>query len=222
AGPAPGGVLRVSATVRQPSADPLARTADVGAWIRGAPEGHVYEYEKPEERQAALPGTKPVGVGFDASRAPVAQIEARCGDAVAVLPPPFDRPAEIVCDGELTAVTSYLTGGPAYRCAVRAGASGCTLTAADLGLAEVSVDATALRDRGATRVEAEVHYQPSGEGTSERRTIELGDDGWTTSWYVVSRAPGLSGELLVTGLNVTPSTLAAPSFLRSAAPDLVL
>ncbi|MCW2882159.1 MAG: hypothetical protein JWQ95_6259 [Sphaerisporangium sp.] len=219
----PGGTVRVSATVRRPSAVPLTRTADVGLWIRGSHDPHIVEYHpRVEEPKAPPPAPMPVSVGFDASRSPVGRIEARSGEALTVLLPPFDRPAELAGQGEMTATVHYLNGGPAYRHPVRAGGSGWTLTLADLGLAEVRVDATALRDRGATRVRGEVHYQPSGEGTSERRAIELGPDRWTMSWHVVSRAPDLAGELLVTGLDVTPPGIDAPMFLRSATPHISL
>jgi hypothetical protein len=71
------------------------------------------------------------------------------------------------------------------------------LSAGDLGVAQVRIDATALDEGGVQQARVSVRYVPSEDGDRHQETVQLRHDTWTASWYVVTRAPDLAGTLRV-------------------------
>lgn len=206
-GAMPGGttVVTAAATARRPHARPLVRTADVGRWLRGSPGLHVLDAGPgPVEDQPVAAATQvPVTLGFEAQDAPLARVEVTTAGGTAVLAAPFEGPVTVPDGDSLAVTTRYTGGGPAFSATVPRDGGPWRLSPADLGLTEVTVDATGLHEAGAATVDADVFYQPEDRGSPDRRTVRLGPDSWRASWFVVSRGPELSGQLLLS-LLVTP------------------
>jgi hypothetical protein len=197
-------VVTAAATAHRPHHQPLVRTADVGQWLRGSPSAHVLV-----AGGAADPGPPdgpaaqvPVALGFAAQDAPLARVEVATAGGSAVLAAPFSDPVSVP-DGDSLAVTTRYAAGPAYSATLPRGRGSWHLSPADLGLTQVTVDATHLHEAGATAVDADVFYQPEDRGSPDRRTVRFGPDTWQASWFVVSRGPELAGQLLLS-LLVTP------------------
>ena len=207
--PVAGGTTRVgvAATAHRPERTPLARRADVGGWLRSSPGRHVLVAPAGGSDRAGPAGptapARPVGVGFAAAGAPVANVELSGGGEPVTLVPPFGADITVPADDELEVTTHYTGGGAPYRVRLPRDGEGWVLSPADLGLAEVSIDATRLHDAGATAVQADVFYQPEDRGSPDRRTVRFDGTTWQARWFVVTRGQELAGRLLLK-LAVTP------------------
>jgi hypothetical protein len=207
----PGGttVVTAAATAHRPQLQPLVRTADVGRWLRASPSRHVLVAgpgpgdESHDEPAPAGPQV-PVALGFEArDDAPLAQVEVTTTGGTAVLAAPFSASVTVPDGDSLAVTTRYVGGGPAFSATVPRARGPWSLSPADLGLTQVTVDATHLHEAGATAVDADVFYQPQDRGSPDRRTVRFGPDTWQASWFVVSRSQELAGQLLIS-LLVTP------------------
>jgi len=210
-----GGVstVAVAATAHRPELTPLVRRADVGSWLRTSPGRHVLVAADPAEQaeQSVKPAGTPtpsrrVELGFApvADAMPITEIVVSAGGEPVAVRPPFN-PVNVLGADELAVTTNY-SAGASYRVTLPSGANGWSLSPADLGLVQVSIDATRLRDAGADSVQAEVFYQPEDRGSPDRRTVHFEPDSWRADWFVVSRGPELAGQLLL-NLAVTPAGL---------------
>jgi hypothetical protein len=200
--------IAVAATAHGPQHTVLTRRADVGSWLRSSPERHLLVVDGAAGPSAGATTTalqRPVGLGFGSDGTPVATIELTGSGEPTTLHPPFPE-AMVAADDKLTVTTRYSGGGASYRVVLPLEGAGWSLSAADLGLVEVSVDASRLRTAGATAVRTEVFYQPEDRGSPEHRTVLFGGDVWQARWFVVSRSPDLAGRLLVNP-TVTPDGL---------------
>jgi hypothetical protein len=209
----------VAATAHRPERIPLVRRADVATWLRASPAGHVFATDagvKPDPGTQAPAGLshRRVRVGFATDGAPIAAVELSGGGETVTLAPPLPPEVSVAVAAELDVTTRYLEGGDAYRVTLPA-ADEWALSPADLGLTPVSVDASRLRDAGATAVQADVFYQPEDRGTPDRRTVRFEGNTWRADWLVVSRGPDLAGQLVI-GLTVTPrGTAEVPARVQS-------
>lgn len=187
------------------TARPLERSTDVGAWFaKGGGLEHVQMVGVPiggQPQPQPEPKAMKVRLGFDAKGAPVVYVQATCGKAVETLRSPAFSPvtlSAVEAGQPLIVKTAYTTGGPPYETKLTSpGPEGWVLTPGDLGIALVTLDATARRKAGAKAAQVRVHYRPSGAGAEDEQLINFRYGDWTESWFVVTRSPGLGGHLEV-------------------------
>jgi len=190
--------LFVSAALTEKLPQSLERVADISSWF---PEGKGIEHLRMVGSEIGA-GVKPpssaaVRLSFDARKTPVAFVHVTKGKDSQVLRSPGFSPVTFTLTtvGEpLISRTNYTVGGPPYESTALCAEGGWSLGPPDLGLALVTVDATARRKAGATSARVRVHYRPSGGGTEDEQVITFRYGDWTESWYVITRAPDICGS----------------------------
>jgi hypothetical protein len=154
------------------------------------------------EPAGGAPSTGPatVRIGIEVSSdLPIAFVQLTRGQSQMTLRGPAFTPVTMPAngtDGPLVVKTHYTNGGPAYETTLSASpANEWALTPHDLGLEEVTLDASAAKEAGARQVQIQISYKPSGSGTEDERTINFRYGDWTDHWYVVTRSAGLDGVI---------------------------
>lgn len=195
--------IDVSASIEAELQLPVECGADVGTWFADGSGGdHITvlatDLPEPQPQESAENGG--VHLTFDPTDAPVAFVELARGTAKATLRGPSFTAVALPANasGPLLVKTHYTQGGAAFESQIDAlGASGWALTLANLGLAEVVIDAAAPKQAGAREARVRVRYHPSGDGDDDDRTVYLRRDTWSARWFLITRATGLGGSLEV-------------------------
>jgi hypothetical protein len=143
------------------------------------------------------PFSLPIQLNFPPTDAPLALVTVQQETTKATLTPPrFSVTlANLNRDELLEVETSYTIGGT-YAKNISVPVSGdLSLSPADLGLTQITVDATALEVSGARKARIRLRYRPTGDGVEDETTIYLRDRPWKVNWFVISRGDALQGFL---------------------------
>jgi hypothetical protein len=187
-----------------------SRTTDVAKWWQagggpavlggGAATRASSSPDPSEPNPVGLSITGLMSLAQGLKGAPIAFVRAKAGDAAIMLRGPDFAPASLAApiDARIPISVHYTDGGPSYETTVSwRGGAGCALGPAELGLVRLSLDASSRKAAGAQSLSARVAYSPSGTGTADTHEVRFGFGDWTDEWFVVSRDPGLAGELAV-------------------------
>lgn len=201
--------LQAEASLSERADQPYTARVDIADWFVGGvgalhvrnTSGGVTGTPPPADTERPPPpggstAVATVALGFAPAELPVAFVRLRRGAWSGTLRGPAFAAVELPAGaGPLEVTTNYTSGAP-YSVALAApGAAGWQLSPADLGLAEVTVDATARRDAGAREVRLRLRYSAAGAGNDDDRTVYLRRDTWTAHWFLITRAPSLDGAL---------------------------
>lgn len=201
--------LHAEASLSEAAGLPFVARADLADWFAGGTgAAHVRNMSgdpagtstppPPAAGKAPPPtGAPTVGLAFAPAQLPVAFVHLRCGAWGVTMRGPAFATVELPANsaGPLEVTTSYTSGKP-YKVRLEGpGPEGWALSAADLGLAEVSIDGQARRDAGAREVRLRLRYKAAGAGTDDDRTVYLRRDEWEARWFLITRAPTLDGGL---------------------------
>lgn len=180
----------------------VEQTTDVSDWFpSNSGLEHMMSAASPVQAASPVaPAAGPVEVScdFDAADAPVGAVEIRSSSGTAHLAPPRLAPARIeAAPGErLRVKTVFTKGGAAYESESEP-VSGrtCSLRPGNLGLAMVTVDATARRRAGATSMQLRISYTPRGDGVADETLVRFRYGEWVARWFVITRSAELNGSL---------------------------
>jgi len=187
-----------------------SRTTDVAKWWRaggtpavlggGAAIRDPSSADRSESNPMGLPISGPITLGQGLKGAPIAFVRATAGDTATVLRGPDFTPASLSAPigAGIPIFVHYTDGGPSYETSVSwRGGPGCTLGPAELGIVRLSLDASARKEAGAQNLSAKVAYSPSGGGSADTHEMRFRFGDWTEEWFVISRDPGLAGQIAV-------------------------
>jgi hypothetical protein len=179
---------------------PVEETTDVSDWFTSGSGLDHMMMAGGTSLASAAPTASPVEIvcGFDTAGAPVAMVEIKSTVGSTRLTPPRLAPARLdATPGEQLGVkTTYTTGGAPYETRTDAVAGRtCTLTPAHLGLAMITVDATARKRAGAVSAQIQIRYTPQEGGIADETVLRFRYGDWTSVWFVISRSPNLNGSL---------------------------
>jgi hypothetical protein len=185
--------LKSEVCLQEPRAISLARSTDVAGWFVAGSKPTILATATTAE--AASPRTAKVSLGFQTKDVPLAFIEVRGSESQpAVLRPPGFAPILLNTHGTLTLRVHYLGNAPSFATEVAAAGPERILTLEELGLAQITVDASERKSAGAKKLTASVSYIREGrEVESWPVRFQFGD--WTEQWFVVTGAPTLNGTL---------------------------
>jgi hypothetical protein len=186
---------RLAAEVRleEPRVRPDAREADVADWFaKGGKASVLTAPEQPRARPA--PSTVTVKAGFSAVDAPIAFIEVAGDGPPAVLRAPAWQAVTVNASGRLRLKVRYTSGAPPFETDLEASGGERKLQLEELGVAQVTLDASGRKAAGATQLKVDVVYERDDqEIESWPLKFRYGD--WTETWFVVTGGPGLNGTL---------------------------
>ncbi len=186
----------------------LEPTTDVSSWFTAnSGTGHIII--TPAERSAPATLTKGnhtsgheeqiVSLSFDAKDTSINFIQIGQGTNQAILQSPEFKPVSLPAIDAAMPINvsvSYSDGGAAYETSIAVPSpEGWRLDPVHLGLMQVSLDGSALKEAGAKAARVHIRYLPAGNGTEDDRTIYLQHNEWTSQWYVVTRSNELNGVL---------------------------
>jgi hypothetical protein len=187
-----------------------SRTTDVAKWWQsggtpavlggGAAIRDPSSADRSESNPMGLPISGPITLGQGLKGAPIAFVRATAGDTATVLRGPDFTPASLSAPigAGIPIFVHYTDGGPSYETSVSwRGGPGCTLGPTELGIVRISLDASARKEAGAENLSAKVAYSPSAGGTADTHEMRFRFGDWTEEWFVISRDPGLAGQLTV-------------------------
>ncbi|MBD1869480.1 hypothetical protein H6F95_19695 [Cyanobacteria bacterium FACHB-471] len=194
--------FRVTVSKTEPRQIDLVLKNDVANWF---PNGSSFNQIQPAPSGTSpLPSSPlsspssslPVQLNFSPTEAPLALITVQQGTAkTTLIPPDFSTTLSNLREEPLEVETSYTFWGT-FSKNISIPASGkLSLSPADLGLTQVTVDATALEAAGAKKARIRLHYHPDGNGVEDETTIYLRDRLWKVNWFVISRGDDLQGFL---------------------------
>ncbi|MBD2001096.1 hypothetical protein H6G00_31645 [Leptolyngbya sp. FACHB-541] len=194
--------FRVTVSKTEPQQIDLSLKTEVANWF---PNGSSFNHIQPAPGgTSSLPSSSlpppspslPVQLNFFPTEAPLALITVQQGTAkTTLIPPDFSTTLSNLREEPLEVETSYTFGGT-FSKNISIPASGkLSLSPADLGLTQVTVDATALEAAGAKKARIRLHYHPDGNGVEDETTIYLRDRSWKVNWFVISRGDDLQGFL---------------------------
>ncbi len=184
-----------------------SRTTDLAKWWQGGGKPAVLGEDAAASRSspgssdakpAGLPVVGLMSIAQDLKEAPIAFVQVTASDAAIVLRGPDFAATSLAApvSAPIPLSVHYTDGGPPYETTVSwRGGAGCALGQAELGIVRLSLDASSRKAAGAQRLSARVTYSPSGSGTVDTHEVRFGFGDWTDEWFVVSRDPGLAGEL---------------------------
>lgn len=193
--------LNASISLNETVSLKMELSTDAGGWFhQGSGTDHiqVVGFTITEQKKESLKfEAKTVSLDFDPADLPIAFVEVDLlGEKAKLVGPGFEP--VLISSGvavDLIVKTSYTDGGPQFESRLPPPPAGWALKPKDLGLIEVVVDGSGLKQAGSKDARVRVIYHPSGSGTEDDRTVYLRGDVWKDSWYVVSRAPDLAGWL---------------------------
>lgn len=194
-------LLKVTASAVEIVSLPLEVTSDISSWFANGSGSNHMQIIGTSIAEPDLSAGKPMPVklGFDAKNAPVAFVQVACGQTTAILRAPGFQPVTIPASdfGKLLTVkTNYTTGGVGYEITLTSpDREGWVLAPKELGLAQVTLDATARRKAGSTSAQFRVRYQPTGGGNEDEQVIHFRYGEWKEMWFVITRSHNLSGYL---------------------------
>jgi hypothetical protein len=205
------GAISINATVTLAGVTEAetSRTTDVAKWwqaggspslLGGGVASHASSPDSSEPNPIGLPITGLMSLAQGLKGAPIAFVRANVGDAAIVLRGPDFAPASFAAPNyaRIPISVHYTDGGPSYETTVSwGGGPSCTLGPADLGIVRLSLDASSRKEAGAQIVSATVSYSPSDGGTADTHEMRFRFGDWTEEWFVISRDPGLAGQLVV-------------------------
>ena len=188
-----------------------SRTTDVAKWwhaggtpalLGGGAATHAPSSpDRSEPNPVGLPISGLMSLSRDLKGAPIAFVRATAGDTATVLRGPDFVPASVSAPlgARIPISVHYTDGGPSYETTVSwgGGGPGCTLGLAELGIVRLSLDASSRKEAGAQNLSAKVAYSPSGGGTADTHEMRFRFGDWTEEWFVISRDPGLAGQIAV-------------------------
>jgi hypothetical protein len=197
--------LDITVTNTEPQQLSLNLTTDVATWFTQGSgldqiqlASGVVPSPSPAPTLSPVPSfTLPVRLNFPSADVPIELIMLQQGARKITLTPPdfsAERP-EFRQDESVDVETSYSFGGVYAKKLTLSGSKELALSPADLGLAQVTVDATALEEMGAKKVRIWLRYRPDGDGVANETTIYLRDRPWQATWFVISRSDTLQGFL---------------------------
>jgi hypothetical protein len=187
----------------------MSRTTDVAKWwqaggapalLGGGAATHTSSADSSEPDPMGLPIMGLMSLAQGLKGAPIAFVRAKAGDAAIVLRGPDFAPASFAAPSgaRIPIAVHYTDSGSSYETTVSwHGAAGCALSPAELGVVRLSLDASSRKEAGAQNVSAKVSYSPSGGGTADTHEMRFRFGDWTEEWFVISRDPGLAGQLAV-------------------------
>jgi hypothetical protein len=187
-----------------------SRTTDAANWWQagGAPvlpgggaATHAPSSPDPgESNRMSLPISGLMSLSQDLKGAPIAFVRATTGETATVLRGPDFAPASLSAPigARIPVSVHYTDGGPSYETtAPWRGGAGSALGPAELGLVRLSLDASSRKATGAESLSAKVVYSPSGGGTADTHEMRFRFGDWSEEWFVISRDPGLAGQVAV-------------------------
>jgi hypothetical protein len=187
-----------------------SRTTDVAKWWQaggtpaflggGAANRTPSSPDRSQPNPVRLPISGLMSVSQDLKGAPIAFVRATAGDTATVLRGPDFAPASLSAPigARIPISVHYTDGGPSYETTVSwDGGPGCTLGPAELGIVRLSLDASSRKEAGAQNLSAKVAYSPSGGGSADTHEMRFRFGDWTEEWFVISRDPGLAGQIAV-------------------------
>jgi hypothetical protein len=187
-----------------------SRTTDVAKWWqRGAAPAVLGEgaatsaatFPDPSElNPTGLPVTGLIALAQGLKGAPIAFVRVTARNAAIVLRGPDFAAGNLAfpVDAPIPISVHYTNGGPPYETTVSwRGGAGCALGPSELGLVRLSLDASSRKAAGVQSLSARVAYSPYGAGTADTHDVRFAFGDWTDEWFVVSRDPGLAGELAI-------------------------
>lgn len=203
-------MLDVSASLTQSSSTLLESMTDISTWFMGK-NTTEYIHVMPSTGAQETPQQTPtktdsegvdltVSVSLISKETPINFIQLIRGSSQATIRSPDFSPVTLPAAEAQEPVqikTNFTDGGQAYEISqVPPQTMEWTLEPAQLGLALVTLDGSALAEEQVKSARVYVRYVPSGNGTEEERTLYLKNDEWISQWYVVTRNPDLGGELI--------------------------
>jgi hypothetical protein len=187
-----------------------SRTTDIATWWQAGEKpallgGGVATHapsspDRSEPNPMRLPISGLMSLSQGMKDAPIAFVRVTAGDTATVLRGPDFAPASLSAPigARIPICVHYTDGGPSYETTVSwGGGPGCTLGPAELGIVRLSLDASSRKEAGAQNVSAKVSYSPFGGGTADTHEMRFRFGDWTEEWFVISRDPGLAGQLAV-------------------------
>jgi len=195
--------FRSRAQVTTLTSVPIERSTDIGTWHTGVAESpNIMVAARPFGSTAAgRPAAAMVSIGFDMKDVPIAMVQVTWDEQGTISAPVFG-PVTVKgqTDKPISLKVSYTNGAPSYQTDHAAPTDNeLKLTPPDLGLALITLDATAWRQSGATQAQIKVNYKPTSGGFADEHVIRLRFGDWTDNWYVVTRSAGLDGMLEIEG-----------------------
>ncbi|MDD1606978.1 MAG: hypothetical protein LUQ18_00410, partial [Methylococcaceae bacterium] len=193
-------LLKVTASTVETVLFPLEASSDISHWFANRSASDHMQIIGVSIAEPDLSAGKPLSVklGFDAKSAPVAFVQVVCGQTTALLRPPAFQSITIPASDfgkPLMVKTNYTTGGSYEITLTSPEADAWVLAPKELGLVQVTLDATARRKAGATAAQFRVHYQPTGAGNEDEQVINFRYGEWAESWFVITRSDDLQGDL---------------------------
>lgn len=142
------------------------------------------------ERTARTSRPLQVRLGFHPAGAPLAWVRVCSGDAEAVLKPPHFDPVELAGKwqaGQLIVAAGFTNGVHNHSLEIEPpGETQLSLSAEQLGLRMLTVNARPLADAGIRSAEMSLRYRPPHRPDEQRQTIRFHDDAWASHWWVVT------------------------------------
>src|SRR5262249_49941396 len=143
----------LSSAVRlvEPRQVPCTRASDLAGWFGIGQKPTVISATGAKPSSAVVPVT--VGLGFDPKDTPIAFVEVHGEGQPPGLRSPAWQPVTLNSAGRLKITVHYTTGDPAYDNEVDAPSGERKLTRVELGVVDVTVDASARKTAGAKQLE---------------------------------------------------------------------
>lgn len=185
--------LKSEVCLQEPRAITLDRSTDVAGWFVAGSKPTILATSTTAE--GTLARTVKVRLGFEAKDAPLAFIEVRGSESQpGVLRPPGFAPILLNTHGTLALRVHYLGNAPSFATEIAVTGPERVLTLEELGLAQITLDASERKSAGAKKLTACVSYIRDGqEVESWPVRFQFGD--WTEQWFTITGAPTLNGTL---------------------------
>jgi hypothetical protein len=193
-------LLEVTVTNTEPRQLTINLQTDITTWFpqsSGSNQITPAPGTIPSSTTTSISPALSIHLNFPSTETPIALITLQQGAMKKTLTPPDCSAtlSDFHGDQPLDVETSYSSGGTYQKQLTVPALEELALAPADLGLTQVTVDATALEEMGAKKARIRIQYRPSGDGVANETTMYLRDRSWQANWFVISRSDNLQGFL---------------------------